>query len=112
MAGGGDGGGDLFGDPVGGARGAAAPAGGAGLLQAMLDRVALAAVDDELLAARKPAEPPPDAVTLSTVHKAKGGEWPTVFVVRMNDGVMPLRRRGATGAEAEAEEEEYWCAAR
>jgi hypothetical protein len=32
----------------------------------MLDRVALAALDDELLAARKPAEPPPDEVTLST----------------------------------------------
>lgn len=32
-------------------------------------------------------------VTVSTVHRAKGLEWEIVFVVRMNEGVMPLRTR-------------------
>lgn len=31
-----------------------------------------------------------DAVTLSTFHKAKGLEWPSVFVVGVNDGLVPL----------------------
>jgi superfamily I DNA/RNA helicase len=32
-------------------------------------------------------------VTVTTVHRAKGMEWEIVFVVRMNEGVMPLRTR-------------------
>lgn len=31
-----------------------------------------------------------DSISLSTVHKAKGKEWEVVFVVRANDGVMPV----------------------
>ena len=29
------------------------------------------------------------SVTLSTVHRAKGLEWPHVFVIRCNEGTMP-----------------------
>jgi DNA helicase-2/ATP-dependent DNA helicase PcrA len=35
-------------------------------------------------------EPSVSAVTLSTVHNAKGLEWDTVFVVGMSDGLFPL----------------------
>ena len=31
-----------------------------------------------------------DAVTLSTVHRAKGLEWPVVFVAGLTDGVFPI----------------------
>ena len=49
-------------------------------------------------------------VTVTTVHRAKGMEWEIVFVVRMNEGVMPLRTRhhrqqqsnGTTGHGADA----------
>ena len=34
-----------------------------------------------------------EKVTVTTVHRAKGMEWEIVFVVRMNDGVIPLRTR-------------------
>jgi DNA helicase-2/ATP-dependent DNA helicase PcrA len=33
--------------------------------------------------------PPEDAVVLSTVHSAKGLEWHSVFLVAMEDGVLP-----------------------
>lgn len=32
-----------------------------------------------------------DAVTLTTIHQAKGLEWPYVFVVRATEGTMPLQ---------------------
>jgi DNA helicase II / ATP-dependent DNA helicase PcrA len=33
--------------------------------------------------------PPQNAVVLSTIHSAKGLEWDTVFIVGMEDGVLP-----------------------
>lgn len=33
--------------------------------------------------------PPDDAVVLSTIHSAKGLEWDTVFLVALEDGVLP-----------------------
>eukprot|EP00762_Andalucia_godoyi_P006169 ANDGO_01632.mRNA.1 ATP-dependent DNA helicase PcrA len=32
-----------------------------------------------------------DAVTLTTIHQSKGLEWPYVFVVRCNEGTMPVQ---------------------
>lgn len=39
----------------------------------------------------------PDAVTVSTVHKVKGLEFPCVFVVDVESGRFPGRRRGYQG---------------
>jgi len=46
-----------------------------------------------------------EAVTLMTMHSAKGLEWDEVFVVGLNDGILPTRRaleqEGAEGIEEE-----------
>jgi DNA helicase-2/ATP-dependent DNA helicase PcrA len=61
----------------------------------------------------------PDAVTLSTFHRAKGLEWPAVALVGLEDGIVPIIH--ATTPEALAEErrllyvamtraeDELWC---
>ena len=35
-------------------------------------------------------EPTQDAVTLSTIHAAKGLEWPMVFIIGLNEGYLPI----------------------
>lgn len=47
-------------------------------------------------------EPTKDAITLSTIHAAKGLEWETVFIVGLNDGVIPI---SFAKTEAEIQEE-------
>ncbi len=76
--------------------GAAAEAGERGLdLIGFLDEVALLTDAD----ARREG----DAVQLSTLHAAKGLEFDVVFLVGMEDGLLPLRREG--NGEADDEEE-------
>jgi len=41
----------------------------------------------------------PDDIVISTIHSAKGLEWKHVFVMRVNDGVMPMIRRDQTSRE-------------
>jgi DNA helicase-2/ATP-dependent DNA helicase PcrA len=54
-------------------------------LKAFLDEVALVSAVDELDEAQ-------DAVTLMTLHNAKGLEFPTVFIVGMEEGIFPHSR--------------------
>jgi DNA helicase-2/ATP-dependent DNA helicase PcrA len=69
-------------------------------LAEFLERVGLVADTDEL---------PDDesAVVLMTLHAAKGLEFPSVFVIGMEDGVFPHIR--AIGEPAELEEERRLC---
>jgi DNA helicase-2/ATP-dependent DNA helicase PcrA len=54
-------------------------------LKAFLDEVALVSEIDEL-------DESQDAVTLMTLHNAKGLEFPTVFIVGMEEGIFPHSR--------------------
>ncbi|MCC6629392.1 MAG: ATP-dependent helicase [Chloroflexi bacterium] len=57
----------------------------------------------DLLADDLPADGGADAVTLSTVHAAKGLEWAVVFAIGLDDGVLPDARALADPAALRAE---------
>ena len=59
-------------------------------IDTLMERIA-----EQSRALRRPSE---DAVVLSTVHSAKGLEWEAVFVVGLEEGVMPV-----AGADIEEE---------
>ena len=46
-------------------------------------------------------EPGQDVVTLSTVHQAKGMEWPVVFVPWLSEGMFPSSKASEEGREDE-----------
>lgn len=68
---------------------------------AFLERVALS-TDQDMRAARAD----PDRVTLTTVHVAKGLEWPVVIMTGMEDGLFPSLRPRDDVSEASSLEEE------
>jgi DNA helicase-2/ATP-dependent DNA helicase PcrA len=64
---------------------------------AFLETAALSSDLDQL------AEEGPDAVTLITLHQAKGLEFPNVFMVGMEEGVLPHQRSFDDPAQMEEE---------
>lgn len=69
-------------------------------LPAFLQEVALLQVTDEI-------DPNEKKITLMTMHAAKGLEFPTVFMVGMEEGIFPNSR--SIGSQAELEEERRLC---
>ena len=65
-------------------------------LERFLEQTALVADTDEL-------DPDPDQVTLMTLHAAKGLEFPTVFIVGVETGLLPHER--SRDDEMQCEEE-------
>jgi DNA helicase-2/ATP-dependent DNA helicase PcrA len=70
-------------------------------LAPFLEKVSLVADTDEI-------ESREDTVTLITLHQAKGLEFPAVFIVGMEEGLLPHRRSMAEGGD-ELEEERRLC---
>ncbi|MCL1887883.1 MAG: ATP-dependent helicase [Kiritimatiellaeota bacterium] len=68
-------------------------------IAAFLNEVALLTNTDHSAARREQGAP--DAVHLSTVHQAKGLEWPVVFILWMTDGMFPAQRALADGDDTE-----------
>lgn len=69
-------------------------------LDAFLEKVSLVSDTDEL-------DGQVDAVTLITLHQAKGLEFPVVFIAGMEEGVLPHRK--SFDAPEELEEERRLC---
>jgi len=69
-------------------------------LAAFLEKVSLVSDIDEL-------DGKADAVTLITLHQAKGLEFPAVFIVGLEEGILPHRR--SFDAPEEMEEERRLC---
>ncbi len=70
-------------------------------LAPFLEKVSLVADTDEI-------ESREDTVTLITLHQAKGLEFPVVFIVGMEEGLLPHRRSMEEGGD-ELEEERRLC---
>jgi len=51
-----------------------------------------------------------EKVTLTTIHAAKGLEFPVVFVVGCEDGLIPLRRDGQATSDLEEERRLFYVA--
>jgi len=73
--------------------------GRAGSPAEFLNEVALLTNMDHSHARREQGAP--DAVHLSTVHQAKGLEWPVVFIIWMSEGMFPAQRALAEGDDTE-----------
>ena len=64
---------------------------------------------EELLKQEKPGKPAGDEVQLMTFHASKGLEFPVVFIIDVNEGVVPHRKAG-TRDEREEERRMFYVA--
>lgn len=55
-------------------------------------------------------QPPADAVLITSIHRAKGLEWPVVVVPGLAEGSFPYLDNAASGAELEAERRLFYVA--
>src|SRR3990172_37584 len=74
-------------------------------LGGFLAELALASGDDDW---RKEPQTARDAVTLMTLHAAKGLEFPEVYLVGMEEGILP-HRRSMDGSDTAVDEERRLC---
>jgi len=73
-------------------------------MRAFLERVSLTDEDDR----KDKEEEAPDQVTLLTMHSAKGLEFTHVFIVGLEEEILPHSRSVKSSAAAEADAEENW----
>lgn len=73
-------------------------------MRAFLERVSLTDEDDR----KEKEDEAPDQVTLLTMHSAKGLEFTHVFIVGLEEEILPHARSVKSSAAAEADAEENW----
>jgi DNA helicase-2/ATP-dependent DNA helicase PcrA len=73
-------------------------------LRGFLERVSLTDEDDR----KDKEDESPDLVTLMTMHSAKGLEFSHVFIVGLEEDILPHSRSVNASAAAEADAEEAW----
>ncbi len=82
---------------------------GEGALSAFLDRVRLDNDDDERTDDKKEEQKNKGKVQLMSLHASKGLEFPVVFLVGMEEGLLPHRRVVEESGERGVEEERRLC---
>jgi DNA helicase II / ATP-dependent DNA helicase PcrA len=73
-------------------------------IQEFLDDAALTASVDDMRTKIENKDAPEDAVTLMTMHNAKGLEFPIVFIVGVEEGLLPSKNAVAEGPASVEEE--------
>jgi len=79
-------------------------------LDNFLENLALDPPNDSVATLTQPEQKDKNAVTISTIHSAKGLEWPVVFVNALVDGLMPHHRSVAEFEELEEERKLFYVA--
>lgn len=79
-------------------------------LSSFLENLALDPPNDSVATSSKPEQQDNDAVTISTIHSAKGLEWPVVFVNALVDGFMPHHRSLDDFEDVEEERKLFYVA--
>ena len=79
-------------------------------LDNFLENLALDPPNDSVATLTQPEQKDKDAVTISTIHSAKGLEWPVVFVNALVDGLMPHHRSVVEFEELEEERKLFYVA--
>ena len=79
-------------------------------LDDFLENLALDPPNDSVATTSQPDENGSDKVTISTIHSAKGLEWPVVFVNSLVDGITPHHRSLDDFEELEEERKLFYVA--